>query len=285
MPGTEDLFMAAHNDGSLIIYNKEKEKCYFVQDESLMERSDSCPFKVLKSLYDTENQRHNPISYWQLYKHSPTSLSFSPASCHVAVSFSNGTLKLIDYKNERHIGTYHSWYGGLTCVSWSPDGQYILTGGEDDLVTIWSFLDRTIVYRCQGHQSWVNSVSFDPWKCNKSHYRFGSVGEDGRLLFWEFSADSLNKSEDFNQSNGHFPLKNKHESIKAPPADTEIPCNSLHTSSDPFNHAPMPPASVSTLSPIMSKVLSDKSLAGIIFCENFIAISGKKDFIQIWNRP
>ncbi|EMR08218.1 hypothetical protein PNEG_03387 [Pneumocystis murina B123] len=284
IPGTEDLFMAAHNDGSLIIYNKEKEKCFFVQNESFIEKSDSYEFKVLKSLSDTENQRYNPISYWQLYKHSPTSLSFSPVSCHVAVAFSNGTLKLIDYKNEKHIDTYHSWYGGLICVCWSPDGQYILTGGEDDLVTIWSFLDRRIVYRCQGHQSWVTGVAFDPWRCNKNHYRFGSVGEDGRLLLWEFNADTFNKSKDFNQTNGYFPLKNNYKSIKTP-QDTETQKKSLHISSEPFDHAPMSQASVSILSPIMSKILSDQSLTGLIFCQNFIAISGKKNFIQIWDRP
>ncbi|KTW25754.1 hypothetical protein T552_03367 [Pneumocystis carinii B80] len=285
IPRTENLFIVAHNDGSLIIYNKEKEKCFFAQDDNCMERSDSSEFKVLKSLSDTENQRHNPISYWQFYKHSPTSLAFSPVSCHIAVVFSNGTLKLIDYKNEKHIDTYNSWYGGLICVSWSPNGQYILTGGEDDLVTVWSFLDRKIVYRCQGHQSWVTGVSFDPWRCNKNHYRFGSVGEDGRLLLWEFDADSLDKTKDFDQSNGHSPLKNNHKTITTPFLDTKTQKDSLNTSSEPLYHAPMSYASVSILSPIMSKIISDQSLSGLVFCQNFIVISGKKDFIQIWDRP
>ena len=28
-----------------------------------------------------------------------------------------------------------SYFGGLLCVTWSPDGRYIATGGEDDLIT------------------------------------------------------------------------------------------------------------------------------------------------------
>ena len=29
------------------------------------------------------------------------------------------------------------------------------TGGQDDLVTIWSFKENKIIARCQGHRSWV----------------------------------------------------------------------------------------------------------------------------------
>jgi WD40 repeat protein len=79
------------------------------------------------------------------------------------------------------------------CVCWSPDGRYILTGGQDDLVSIWSFAERRIVARCEGHHSWVSSVAFDPWHCDDRTYRFGSVGSDCRLLLWDFSVGMLHK--------------------------------------------------------------------------------------------
>lgn len=93
----------------------------------------------------------------------------------------------------RLLDVYHGYYGGLLCVCWSPDGRYILTGGQDDLVSIWSFSDRTIVARCEGHQSWVTGVAFDPWRCDERTYRFGSVGEDCRLLLWDFSVGMLHR--------------------------------------------------------------------------------------------
>lgn len=37
----------------------------------------------------------------------------------------------------------------------SNDGKYILTGGEDDLVQVWSMEDRKIVAWGEGHNSWV----------------------------------------------------------------------------------------------------------------------------------
>ena len=78
-------------------------------------------------------------------------------------------------------------------MCWSPDGKYILTGGQDDLVSIWSLNDRQIVARCQGHHSWVTAVAFDPWRCDERNYRFGSVGDDCRLLLWDFSVGMLHR--------------------------------------------------------------------------------------------
>lgn len=78
-------------------------------------------------------------------------------------------------------------------MCWSPDGKYILTGGQDDLVSIWSLNERRIVARCPGHHSWVSCVAFDPWRCDERNYRFGSVGEDRRLLLWDFSVGMLHR--------------------------------------------------------------------------------------------
>lgn len=88
---------------------------------------------------------------------------------------------------------YPSYYGGFLCACWSPDGKYILTGGQDDLVSIWSLTERRLIARCPGHQSWVSCVAFDPWRCDDRNYRFGSVGEDRRLLLWDFNVGMLHR--------------------------------------------------------------------------------------------
>jgi len=79
------------------------------------------------------------------------------------------------------------------CVCWSPDGRYVVTGGQDDLVSIWSLDDSMLVARCQGHNSWVSGVAFDPWRCDERNYRIGSVGEDCQLLLWDFSVGMLHR--------------------------------------------------------------------------------------------
>lgn len=60
-------------------------------------------------------------------------------------------------------------------------------------MSIWDFEGRTIVARCEGHQSWVSGLAFDPFKSDEKVYRFGSVGEDTRLLLWDFSVGALNR--------------------------------------------------------------------------------------------
>lgn len=120
-------------------------------------------------------------------------IASSPDLQHVAVVGLDGGLRVIDIHTERLLDTFQSYFGALNCVCWSPDGKYILTGGQDDLVTIWSFKDQRIVARCQGHQSYVTGVAFDPWRCDERNYRFGSVGEDAKLLLWDFSVGALHK--------------------------------------------------------------------------------------------
>ena len=38
----------------------------------------------------------------------------------------DGGLRIIDFRNERLIDTFQSYFGALNCVCWSPDGRYIL---------------------------------------------------------------------------------------------------------------------------------------------------------------
>jgi hypothetical protein len=61
-------------------------------------------------------------------------------------------------------------------------------------VTLWSFTEKKMVARCQGHKSWVTGVAFDKWRCcDDQTYRFGSVGEDCNLILWDFSFSALQK--------------------------------------------------------------------------------------------
>lgn len=102
--------------------------------------------------------------------------------------------------SSRLLGIYNAYYGGLSCVCWSPDGKYVLTGGQDDLISIWCPSEGTIIARCQGHLSWVTAVEFDPWRCDEKNYRFGSVGEDCRLCLWDFNVGMLHRPKAVSQT-------------------------------------------------------------------------------------
>lgn len=73
---------------------------------------------------------------------------------HVAVTSMDGTLTVLDYTNGKRTDVYHSIFGGMMCVAWSPDGKFIIAGSQDDLLSIFTFRGPLLA-RCQGHFSWV----------------------------------------------------------------------------------------------------------------------------------
>jgi WD40 repeat protein len=213
MPGSENLFLAAHDDGTLVVYDKEKEDAAFVPDE--YGGSPSSPsdlnrprLHIIKSV-QSQTQKTNPVAYWKVCHQRINAIDFSPDGMHFAMVSGDGRLRIIDFHKEqlvpgrrcvyfysantlcRLLAVFHSYFGELNCVCWSPDGNYVLTGGQDDLISIWSLAERRLVARFQGHMSWVRCIAFDPWRCDNRNYRFGSVGDDCRLLLWDFNVGML----------------------------------------------------------------------------------------------
>ncbi|ORY81457.1 WD40-repeat-containing domain protein [Protomyces lactucae-debilis] len=199
LPGSESLFMATHANGLLVVYDKDREDVDFyaqlvADNMNVGEDPDRNPaFPIYKSCNDLKAPKTNPVSSFGVSRQACTAFAISPDQTHVAVTCDDGCLKVINFRDEKLLDVYSSYYGGLTCVAWSPDGQYIVTGGKDDTVTIWSFLESCIVARCQGHSSFITAVAFDQWKCDQYSYRIGSVADDGNLLLWDFAIASLHK--------------------------------------------------------------------------------------------
>jgi len=59
------------------------------------------------------------------------------------------------------IALQENWYE--ECRPLSMDVKYILTGGEDDLVQVWSMEDRKVVAWGEGHSSWVIFSNNGSW--------------------------------------------------------------------------------------------------------------------------
>ena len=112
----------------------------------------------------------NPLQRWTVGAGAINEFAFSPCGQYLAVVSADGYLRVFVYSTVEVIGLMRSYFGGLLCVAWSPDGRYIATGGEDDLITLWSFTDSRVVCRGRGHRSWVGGVAFDPYAA--------SVGSD-----------------------------------------------------------------------------------------------------------
>ncbi|RGP67372.1 putative wd40 repeat [Fusarium sporotrichioides] len=296
IPGSENLFLAAHMDGSLVVYDKEKEDAQFNPEEEAVngmangasgESLDANnigahhnTIRINKSVH-SKNQKVNPVAAWKLSNHRINAFSFSPDNRHLAVVSEDGTLRIIDYLKEELLDVFYSYYGGLTCVCWSPDGQYVLTGGQDDLISIWSLSESALVARCQGHQSWVSAVAFDPWRCDERNYRFGSVGEDGRLCLWDFSVGMLHRPK-------------AHDVLRDARAETATTSNSRLRSNSNLDiedeetaiaHPVEPRARIPMLPPVLNKSIDTHPVCWLDFTEDAIITSCKSGHMRTWLRP
>ncbi|KAH9958315.1 hypothetical protein BC827DRAFT_1156858 [Russula dissimulans] len=56
---------------------------------------------------------------------------------------------------------YAAYFGVLTCVAWSPDDRFIIAGGQDDLVNIFSPWEQRVIAHRQGHSSFLSPVAFN----------------------------------------------------------------------------------------------------------------------------
>lgn len=309
IPGSENLFLAAHMDGSLIVYDKEKEDAPFTSeelvDEAISIEDDENYTLIITKSVNSANQKTNPVASWRLSNQPIHDLAFGPDNRYLAVVSEDGYLRIIDYLQERLTDLYQSFYGGFTCVCWSPDGKYVLTGGQDDLVTIWSLAERQIIARCHGHDSWVTAVAFDPWRCDDKTYRFGSVGDDCKLLLWDFSVGMLHRPKgvrhDF-QSSTHdnaranqcceqtttrtrgsisaqsvslYKLRTESASVvnRVRSDSTQGQSNQpteLGKDAEFLNHPVEPRSRTALLPPVMSKKLDEHPLSGLAFEQDCI---------------
>ena len=146
----------SHASGQLYLYNKDL-PCSFVAPHYQ-------PFKCGDgfSIHTCKTKSAcNPVYRWVIGEGAINEFAFSPCSKNLAIVSEDGFLRVFNYESMELIGVMKSYFGGLLCVCWSPDGRYIVTGGEDDLVTVWSFAERRVICRGRGHKSWVSVVAFD----------------------------------------------------------------------------------------------------------------------------
>lgn len=214
------MFLASYSTGSIYVYSKEHPACLSEPAYTVIKKGKGFRIECCKSKTPC-----NPMFRWVVGRGSINDMIFSPDCKHIATVGSDGYLRVFDYEKQELIGVMRSYFGGLLTAAWSPDGKYIVTGGEDDHVTLWSFLEQRVIARGEGHRSWVNVVTFDPYTTSvgggriddsdeedivkdglkhrtiRDHsldnakqalsYRFGSVGDDTQLLLWDLSDDIL----------------------------------------------------------------------------------------------
>ncbi|KAG1735466.1 WD40 repeat-like protein [Suillus occidentalis] len=306
VPSSPTLFLVSHADGTIIVYDKEREDGLFTA--SIPNGLTNTPhinvnvhhtspvsdeWDPLSTMFVTPPPWHpeatgkgekgvvakNPVSHWRLCRRGVVDFVFSPDIKYVAAISEDGCLRVIDPLAEQLVDCYASYFGSLTCVAWSPDGRFILTGGQDDLLTIFSPWEQRVVARCQGHSSFVSAVAFDELRCDGRTYRFGSVGEDNKLILWDFSSGALHRPKHLG---AHHPRTSMSSSIslayrRGTGSTTQLPAPRYH---------PAPSRNeVSTVQPVLVKQLDADLLTSLAFLPRALITASKAGHVRLWVRP
>lgn len=92
-------------DGSLVVYDKEKDEIIFVPDETngtMSNGNGDHTIKVtIKKSVHSKIQKTNPVAFWKLSNQRINAFAFSPDSRHLAVVSEDGSLRIIDYLKEQ----------------------------------------------------------------------------------------------------------------------------------------------------------------------------------------
>ncbi|TKY89301.1 hypothetical protein EX895_001832 [Sporisorium graminicola] len=260
---------------------------------------------------ETSWSRLNPVSHWAVSKTRITDFAFSPDYSHAAIVAEDGILRIADVNSERLLDTFESYFGGFNCVVWSPDGKFVLTGGEDDLVTVWAPREGRIVARCQGHTSFVTGLAWDPWRWSSDDrtYRFASVGEDCKMILWDFSSAALNRPKTYaphcagprRSSVGlgsTYSLVDKHgtASLARSPGSV-LNARRISTSAlgsgydrasitdDTIRHPALPRSEVAILQPVVTVEVDGEIPTGLRFGPDKVVVVRKNAAIDTFTRP
>uniref|UniRef100_A0A5F9CS88 DM1 locus, WD repeat containing n=1 Tax=Oryctolagus cuniculus TaxID=9986 RepID=A0A5F9CS88_RABIT len=158
LPKSESLFLASHSSGHLYLCHVGHPCASALAPYSLLRQGEGF------AAYTTDSKApHNPLAKWAVGEWPLNKFAFSPDSRHLAWVSQDGCQRVFYFDSMILRRLMKSYLDGVLCVCWSPDGCYMVTGGEDDLVTVWSFTEGRVVARGHGHKSWVNAVAFNPY--------------------------------------------------------------------------------------------------------------------------
>lgn len=88
-----------------------------------------------------------------------TALAFHPNGSILAFGLENGVVGYYDFRMDSVLA-YPVHAAKVSCISFSPDGQYLASGSYDQTLRLWRISRLESPMMLRGHQSWVVGLGF-----------------------------------------------------------------------------------------------------------------------------
>lgn len=123
-----------------------------------------------------------------------TMAALSYDSKYLAIGFSDNTIKVWNIENGMNlISSFVAYKTTLQTLSLSPDGKFVVAGGEDEYpnipIKVWSVSDGKRLMTLLGHGNSIESVCFSP---DGKYIASGSC--DGYVKIWDIATKMLIKN-------------------------------------------------------------------------------------------
>ncbi len=134
------------------------------------------------------------VTKYEGHTGSVNAVAFSPDGESIVTGSGDNTIRLWDRASSRLIRKINSLTDlifkdlnikGVHAVAFSPDGQYIVSGGSGKLVSVWDQAKGNLVRRYDGHSSSVHSVAFSP---DGQYLISGSA--DKTICLWDWGREN-----------------------------------------------------------------------------------------------
>ena len=109
------------------------------------------------------------------------SIDFSPCNNYIVIGGDRG-IEIWDLKTQKVVKSLNAHNNSVSCVSFSPNGDYLASASSDEKVYLWDIKRGIIKYSLDGHNGSSRAVSFS----NNSQY-LASTGYDGKTIIWDIA--------------------------------------------------------------------------------------------------
>lgn len=96
-----------------------------------------------------------------IFQKKISTLAISPSADWIGFANANlGHLSVWEWQSETYVLTQHAHFNQMNCIAYSPDGQLMVTGGDDGELKVWNSASGFCIVTFDEHEGPVTSVKF-----------------------------------------------------------------------------------------------------------------------------